>query len=137
VLASIGGILAVVAFVIGYFAIGTRTFVIHFVLGTVVLVLMTVLVIGGVWRTTLYASGPAEKEESQTKSWPEKNRHLISSGHRWLGRLVWALAVTNCFFGLDAFAYPIGFWILTVVLTAFGLVFFLAGKLYSWISNRN
>jgi len=121
-MASIGGILALIAFVIGYFAIGTRTFMLHFVLGTIVLCFMVILIIGGVWRTRIFM-----QSEKQDSGFAFKHRHTISAAHRWLGRLTWALAVANCFVGLNIYEYPLEFWILAGLLTAFAFVFFLIG----------
>jgi len=123
VMASIGAILAVVAFVIGYFAIGTRTFILHFALGTTVLCLMVILIIGGVWRTRIFM----QTEDKEGPDFAFKHRHTISTAHRWLGRLTWSLAVANCYVGLNIYDYPLEFWILAGCLTALALIFFLVG----------
>jgi len=123
VMASIGAVFALIAFVIGYFAIGTRTFILHFVLGTMVLCFMVILIIGGVWRTRIFI----QTEEKVGPGFAYKHRHTISTAHRWLGRLTWSLAVANCFVGLNIYEYPLEFWVLAGLLTAFALVFFLIG----------
>jgi len=126
-LASIGAILALIAFVIGYFAIGTRTFILHFVLGTIVLCFMVILIIGGVWRTRIFMQADRQDEKQEGPGFAYKHRHTISTAHRWLGRLTWALAVANCFVGINIYDYPLEFYILAGCLTAIALIFFLVG----------
>ena len=121
-------IFASLGFLIGYAFIGTRTFIVHFAIGTAVLVLMVFQATLGFWRTRILSATPPT---SGLDRFAKINKNGLSAVHAWTGRVTWMLAAVNVYFGLQA-APDIfdAFWTVAAgIATALGVAFFLAGPL--------
>jgi len=129
-------IAASVGFLIGVFVIGTRTFIVHFVLGMAVIGVMLVQASLGFWRTTIYPNRRSEYRVKGVEKLGKENRHFIALIHTWLGRMLYAMAVVNVVFGQLAYQdYGTVGLVVTGMLAAVGCALFLIGPVSSIITR--
>lgn len=90
-------IIFLIAVLIGIIGIGSRTFIAHFVIGLVVMVMFIIQVILGRLRQLI---NPTEKPTSSFSVFLKNQKNTIVGIHSWAGRLAWILAVVNIYLGL-------------------------------------
>jgi hypothetical protein len=104
--ACVAVVLALVGFILGFFVIGSHTYIAHLTIGSIVLCLVAVQIMGGVWRSRIF---PMESENSSNiEKFSRSHKHQISLAHSILGRLIWSLALANAFIGLTIYT---GIWL--------------------------
>jgi len=119
----------VVGLAIGYFFIGTRSFPLHFALGTVIAAVVMAQCMLGMWRTRIH---PARREKGvadTAKVFGHAHKNAIAKIHAWTGRGVWVLAVINVFLGLHASGYPDEWRLAAGVMVVAALALFLYGPI--------
>lgn len=128
-------IIFLIAVLIGIIGIGSRTFIAHFVIGLVVMVMFIIQVILGRLRQLI---NPTEKPTSSFSVFLKNQKNTIVGIHSWAGRLAWILAVVNIYLGLRI--YPLGGnagVIVWGILLGIGVLLFIAGPLYKFMPNRS
>ena len=89
----IATILIFVALILGWAVIGTQTYIHHLVIGIIIALLLVVQAFVGYLRTGITSTMARDAGMRATKQ-----KYIWI--HRILGRLVWAGAVANIFFGV-------------------------------------
>jgi len=125
-----------VGIILGLFFIGTRTQILHMVLGLIVKVMLITQKVLGYWRTTIV---PTEKPKTSFEVWKKKNKNLITTIHKYNGRILWILAVVNIYVGIGIYQLfgGVADKVVYGVLVGLGGVFFIAGPLYGTIGSRS
>jgi len=130
-------ILAGVAFYMGWFVIGSRSFMAHFLIGTTVAFLLLIQCVSGVWRMTINTKKPRKKNAGFFRKFGAENVAYFVLVHTWIGRLAWVLAAVNVFFGIEAFSeFGLPHIIAALVLTAIGALLVMAGSLFGMSSVK-
>jgi len=128
-------LLACVAFGIGWFVIGSRSFKAHFFIGTIVAGFVALQCVLGVYRMAIKPGDPRMRDGFMQRFGKENKDYFIFL-HEWIGRLVWLLAAVNTFYGLQAFSeFGMPHLIAALALTAIGAFLLLAGSIFG-VSSR-
>ena len=111
---------------LGIFMIGTNSYMTHFILGCVVGVLSIAQSTLGYLRSLIR---PTDLKLTGMR----KKRDMYILIHQILGRLVWAMAAVNVFFGLNATSYPSWVRIAAYVVTATAFIPMFIGYVLKYI----
>jgi len=129
-------LLVSISFFYALFVIGTRTYLVHFILGITVFSLMVLQGTLGFWRTTIYPNRRSEYRVKGVEKVGKENRHIITFIHTWVGRMLYAMAVVNIVFGQLAYEdYGSLGLVVTGILAAGGIALFSIGPITSFIAS--
>ena len=124
-------LLVFVALILGFFVLGSRTFITHFALGVTITILLFGQVFLGAWRARL--SPIANKVSPQCGY---ERRHLISLLHKLTGRSMWVLAAINVFIGFDIYpAFGISGTVIAGLLMVPAAVLMLTGPVHAKVTQ--